>query len=553
MKKISPKTAYLILGVVFVAMVIALVAQVVAEGKMTSSIAVRTLIPMGACASAFAKIYTGNTRSRGNGYYERLYEKDIAGAFVSSDRKAARRLLVKGIRDFHEDRFEKALGSLEKLPSRCVTETDFAVVWFFLGRVYSCMGLQEKGIEAYETVLSHHPNHASTWNNLGTIRMRQGDCDAAAECYRRAAMADECYVVAYNNMAQLQLRLGRWQDAIRFASHAVRLQSDFTAALNALALAYYAMGERAEGRKYADRAARHGSDRQHLETLFRMLDAGDNPFDPVVEIPSEVEEALEQFRRRNLRPMLRICPSVEGRCIGRSRVGGESVGEAPLDRCGKPMRLLAAIWCSETQGMADLPSRGILRFFIAEDRDLGCDRLSPAEQRDFRVLYTPDEDAFGACEVERVFDPHTSFPVKGCYPIEFVPGLGTPLSGDYRFRPALEEALALVGAPAVEALDPTVYRAICRQHEWGGHRMGGYPRFADIDPRCQAVYQPYDTVLLQIVGHALYFEKEGVTVDIIAFGEDGGCQFLIPRDKLRALDFSDILYWWDDIPANPSA
>ncbi len=547
-KKLSPKTAYIIIGAVFLLMVAALVAQVAMEGKMTSQIAVRTLIPMGVCVSAFARIYTGNRGSRGRVFYEKLYEEELADAFTAPDQKSARRRLVKGVRDFHEDRLEKALTTLEALCPSCTKPADYGATYFFIGRVYSGMGLLDKAVQAYETTLSHTPANPSAWNNIGSIHMKRGDFDAAADCFRRAADIDRHYVMAYNNMAQLQLRFGHWQDSIRFAAHAVRLQSDLAPALNALALSYYALGHRTEGRKYADLAARHGSNRQSLENLFRRLDSGENPFTPGMELPIVVEEALEHFRRRHARPMLRIALPAEGSNVGRSRVGGESVGEPPVDSHGKPMRLLAAVWCSETQGMADLPERGILRFFIAEDRDCGCNRLSPTEQTDFRILYTPDEDAFGACEYETKFDMDTDFPVKGCFPICFVPGMGTPLVSDYRFRDALEEALEKAGAPSVEDMEPTMYRAICRQNQWGGHRMGGYPCFEDIDPRYQTAYQDYDALLLQIVSHEMVFDRDGseMSVNIIEFGHNGGCQFLISRNKLRAKDFSDVLYWWDE-------
>ncbi len=545
-KRLSPKTAYIILGIVFLVMVIALIAQVAAEGKMTSSIAVRTLIPMGACASAFAKIYTGNKYSRGLNFYEKLYEKDIVGAFDAADKKSERRTLLKGIRDFHEDRFESAMRRIEPLLARCTTPQDFATVHFFLGVVYKNLSLLDRAVHAYEAALSHDPNRAAAWNNLGTIALNRGDTDKAATCFREAAHVDKTYVMAYNNMAQLQLRLGRWKDCIPFAAHAIKLKSDLTAAYHALAIAYYALGHRTEGRRYADQAAQHGSNRQNLENIFAALDRGENPFGAYVELSDEIEEALEHFRRRNVRNMLHLCMPAEGSNIGRSRLGGESVGEAPLDSHGKPMRLLAAIWCSETQGMADLPDHGVLRFFIADDRDYGCYRHAPTEQTDFRVLYTPDEDAFGECAYELTLNLHTNFPVKGCFPIWFVPGMSTPLRSDYRFRPLLEEALAKAGAPSINEMDPAMFHAVCEQNEWGGHRLGGYPCFEQIDPRHQKVYQPYDALLLQIVTHQVAY-KDGY-IDILRFGHDGGCQFFIPREKLRACDFSDVLYWWDDIP-----
>ncbi len=544
-KRLSRKAAYIMLGVVFLLMVAALIVQVVMEGKLTSEIAVRTLIPMGACASAFAKVYTGAGRNRGLAYYEKSYEKEIGTAFSEPHRKAEKNMLLRGIKAYNEDRFTVAVKHLSPLFSRCQTSAESTATGLFLGLTYTDMGLPDKAIETYEALLAIDPNAARAWNNLGLLYAKKGMPDKAAEHYRRATECDPTYVMAFNNMAQILLRDSRWQDAIRFASHALSLQSDLVPALNAMAVAHYALGHKAESRQYVDRVVMAGGNTQNLKTIFALLDHGKSPFEPHTRLTPELETALELFERRNAIPMLRICLPADGPDIGRSRLGGEAFGDVPTDSHGYPMRLLAAIWCSEARGIPDLPDRGILRFFIAADASLGCDRHAPASGADFRVLYTEDEDAFGSCRYEMTFDPQTSFPVKGCIPIYFQPGMSTPLVADYRFRPALSEALMKAGAPTLDDLDPSAYAAICRQNTYGGHRMGGYPCFEDIDPREYEPYRRYDTLLLQIVTHTV--ETKHGDVNIIEFGNEGGCQFLISRDNLLSRNFSDVFYWWDDV------
>ncbi len=550
-KRLSPKAAYIILAVVFLLMVAALIAQVIAEGKMTSDIAVRTLIPMGLCASAFAKIYTGNKRSHGTAFYEKQYAKEIAGAFEAPDKKPERRRLLEGIRAYNEDRFERALRCLTLVSERCVTRDDFGATYLFIGLTYTDMKATDKAIEAYETLLLHDESRAQAWNNLGMLYAEKGMTDKAAAHYRRATEVDDTYAAAFNNMAQLLLRNGQWAETIPFAAHALYLKANFVPAINALAVAHYALGHKTESRRYTDMAIMNGGDRKKLESIFYMLDHGENPFKPHVRLTPEVESAMEHFRRRYVRPMLHVCMPAEGANVGRSRVGGASIGDVPTDSHGAPMKMLAAIFCSELNGFSDMPERGILRFFIADDRYHGFDRNHPTEQTDFRVLFTPDEDAFGDCRYEAELLPvdptdYDAHPIAGCLPIWFEPGMSTPLVSDYRFRPALDDSLARAGAPAVAELDPATYHAICEQNTWGGHRIGGYPCFEKVDPREFEPYRPYDILLLQIVTHTVRI-KEGGEADLIRFGNDGGCQFFIPREKLRALDFSDVMYWWDDI------
>jgi uncharacterized protein YwqG len=75
--------------------------------------------------------------------------------------------------------------------------------------------------------------------------------------------------------------------------------------------------------------------------------------------------------------------------------------------------------------------------------------------------------------------------------------------------------------------------------------VGGYPCFEPFDPRGNdSALEKYDTLLLQIVSHTAE-DEQGQTTDLIMFGDEGGCQFFIPREKLRACDFSDVMYTWD--------
>ena len=81
MKRMSPKTAMTILIAVLVLMVAALIAQIVAEGELNSTIAVRTLIPISLCVSAMVRVGTTGGR-RGRKFFEKSYEKEIGTALI---------------------------------------------------------------------------------------------------------------------------------------------------------------------------------------------------------------------------------------------------------------------------------------------------------------------------------------------------------------------------------------------------------------------------------------------------------------------------------------
>ena len=100
---------------------------------------------------------------------------------------------------------------------------------------------------------------------------------------------------------------------------------------------------------------------------------------------------------------------------------------------------------------------------------------------------------------------------------------------------------------ALEAAELTEQECdyIHEQNTYAGHRIGGYPRFEQFDVRDdEPALQKYDTLLLQIVSHTAT-DEQGRERELIMFGDEGGCQFFIPAEKLRQRDFSDVMYTWD--------
>lgn len=73
-----------------------------------------------------------------------------------------------------------------------------------------------------------------------------------------------------------------------------------------------------------------------------------------------------------------------------------------------------------------------------------------------------------------------------------------------------------------------------------GHKLGGYPDFTQTDPRGEyaGAFRSYDTLLLQLDGD----EEFGL---FYSYGDTCVGNFFINKDKLKKLDFSDILFNWD--------
>ena len=161
------------------------------------------------------------------------------------------------------------------------------------------------------------------------------------------------------------------------------------------------------------------------------------------------------------------------------------------------------------------------------------------------MLYDEDEDKFDPTLRD---DPDLPehFPIRHAFPVRLTPAMGSMLSTDYRFEEVVDAALKKAGlAGGSDDLTDEEFDLIYDENSYGGHRIGGYPCFMQDDPRdVSESLHKYDTLLLQIVSHTMP-DASGQEETLIMFGDEGGCQFFIPREKLRTRDFSDVMYNWD--------
>lgn len=473
--------------------------------------------------------------------YEAHYKKEIGAAFSAPDRKKEKRTLLKGIACFHEDRFQKGISLLTSLKRSCRSRDEYGAVLLFLALNYEKSGLTDQAIATYEELLKHKQNYSRAWSNLGSVYIDKGMYDKSVHALEEAIRCDESNPFAWNNLAQTHLAASNWQKVIAPALHALELKADLYQAENALTLAYFAMGDKESSKKYFDSAVMHGANAANLTSLLHGLAHGTVAFGNTNGVREEVVRANGHLQRDTSLPMVEIrLPAPDDGNL--SRLGGAAVEtNIPLDSTGKPMKLLAAIWCSEVRGVPHFPEHGVLRFYIADNNLYGADFDHPSEQKDFRVLYDENEDAFDATQHD---DSSISerFPIPHVLPIRLSPAFGSIRSTDYRFDKALNAALAKVG---VDSLSEAETDYVYEQNVYAGHRIGGYPCFEQFDPRERhPERQVYDTLLLQIVSHTMPGDK-GKDQDLIMFGDGGGCQFFISAENLKKRDFSDVLFWWD--------
>lgn len=242
------------------------------------------------------------------------------------------------------------------------------------------------------------------------------------------------------------------------------------------------------------------------------------------------EDRAEEYARweeHTSIPRLRIELSAEA--VSKSRFGGPSLGVPPTDEQGKPMRMLCALFCEELGGFADFPTRGVLRFYVAEDTLFGMDYQNPTEQKNFRVFYDENPESL---QWQNMPQNNDCFPIKGCYFCTLRREERAAPLMNYRFNEFFKKR----GNNELTAEEETTLQ---KRFSVRGHCVGGYADFTQDDPRAgRRDLRKYDTTLLKI--DSVY--QEDISIEL---GDAGICNFLIPCEKLKARDFSDVLYWWD--------
>jgi len=478
--------------------------------------------------------------------YESAYHEHIGGAFASPERKKQKKSLLRALADYNQNKYSAAISRLEALYKECVSGEEKGVVQFFIALAYSDAGMTDEAIDAYERSLGFYPRNSTAWSNLGLLYRQKGDAEKSVECIETALDYDRENAYAWNNLAQAYLAAGNWEKVIAPAERALAINPNVYQAETALTVAYFALDEHEKSKQYFERAVLHGANASKLSSVLNGMSHGAVAFGDTSGVREEVVAAVGHLQRDTAIPMVEVRLPAPGDG-NRSRIGGAPVDtEVPLDSEGKPMKLLAAIWCSEVHGVPDFPERGVLRFYIADNDLYGADFDAPAVQRDFRVLFDENEDAFDSSLRE---DPSVSseFPIFGAFPVRLRPAMSSIRTSDYRFESAVHEALTKAGIADGDALVLSAREEdfIIERNAYAGHRIGGYPCFEQEDPRSHdPSLRKYDTLLLQIVSHTMP-DENGKEKELIMFGDAGGCQFFIPREKLIARDFSDVMYWWD--------
>lgn len=225
----------------------------------------------------------------------------------------------------------------------------------------------------------------------------------------------------------------------------------------------------------------------------------------------------------------------------------EAEPEMAAEHVKLPLRFLGQLNFSEMPPLEGFPRQGILQFYISGQDTYGLNFENPVEQNGFRVIYheevVEDEVALLTTLPGDMVDQQEGFPIDGELRLTFEKTTMPMGCGDYRFDKILLDAYnqAHPGntVPSLDRLPEDCLDEVYDQLDMGGHRVGGYPMFTQIDPREYREDLKGHTVLLFQLD-----SDEGEDYSIL-WGDSGVCNFFIHPDDLAKRDFSKVVYNWD--------
>lgn len=237
------------------------------------------------------------------------------------------------------------------------------------------------------------------------------------------------------------------------------------------------------------------------------------------EIP-EILKEHEAIIMENTRYSNEITFKIEETKPWDSKLGGcpylECIEDYPLDNEGKAMAFLAQINLSDLKNLNELPSKGLLQFFITNDDMYGLD--SPIIVNYIENYKESEEDLVRENPYENEYEERLPFSNNGKMYFEL---REMPISSSLdKFDELFEDNLS-----------PEQYNRLQDDCYACDSRVGGYPYFVQNNYG----FEENDFLLLQL--------------DIddtcgIMFGDSGNCTFSISKEDLRNRDFSKVVYDW---------
>lgn len=269
-----------------------------------------------------------------------------------------------------------------------------------------------------------------------------------------------------------------------------------------------------------------------------------------------INKVIEKIKNDNTRECINIAIEENDKVgVTDSKFGGvpyiSGDSNIPKDSNDAQLALLAQINCAELPENVLYPKEGLLQFWISRNNNFGLDNKD-----DYCVRFIKDIDKniteedilnkYTMLDEERD-DEYSPFNKKNTsFALKFEKGMSTITSNDFQF-----EGIALTTIKELfpnedikdlyDDLERDIFDTLFKAFNGVDHAISAYPTFTQWDPRNPDKPDAYGISLLQIESN---FSNDSNDAEIM-WGDSGVANFFINNDKLKNLDFEDILFYWD--------
>lgn len=211
-----------------------------------------------------------------------------------------------------------------------------------------------------------------------------------------------------------------------------------------------------------------------------------------------------------------------------------SVDKFPRSSNSERMIPLAQINFAEVPDIMNFPNEGLLQFYVSYDQNLGMNPADYTDNSNFKVIYIPKHEIEINKAITFAKDPigfPPNFPINFSHSLSFYKDEAPITISDFRckfFKQYFE----------LQNTDQDLYWNKIAKTNF--HKIGGYPHFGQDDPRTNSKYKNHTVQLLQILS-----TNENNSKASIFHGQRATMHFFITPQDLKALDFNNVLYYWD--------
>lgn len=218
----------------------------------------------------------------------------------------------------------------------------------------------------------------------------------------------------------------------------------------------------------------------------------------------------------------------------------------PVDKDGKPMRLLAQINCKDLAGLGEYPQEGILQFYLT---------TNPRWDESFVKYYDVVDETVTmetvANRMEGIYLSDGCFPVEDEIGLEFILLKESMSSDDNRLRALFCQYFTELSGIWLSVPDDggeevyELFEGYCEDSYAGGHKIGGYESSTQLPE-----YYPYRETDAPIDvkaddSYVLLFQMDSESEKNIMWGDLGVARFFIKRSDLKARKFENVYLVWD--------